>query len=154
MKICLVSSSGGHLTQTLHIMGAFEGHSVVLCTYNSPIDDLVKKAAKAYFTKNRFNQNTPNNLFWMGYLFIWSFFVLMREKPDVILSFGSEIAIPFFYYAKILRIKTIFIESWSRIENLSFTGKRVINLADLFLVQWPELKKKVGGKAQYWGGVL
>jgi UDP-N-acetylglucosamine transferase subunit ALG13 len=68
--------------------------------------------------------------------------IFLREKPDIIISTGSEIAIPMIYLSKILGKKVIFIESLTRISDLSFTGKIVRIATDVFLVQWEELTKQ------------
>jgi UDP-N-acetylglucosamine:LPS N-acetylglucosamine transferase len=79
---------------------------------------------------------------------------LRRERPDVIASTGSEIAIPFFYLAQILRIKTLYVESWCRVRTPSGTGRLVYPVADRFFVQWEPLLERFGPKAEYGGRVL
>lgn len=149
MKICLVCSHGGHLTETLQLMDAFEGHEVFFATYHSLREEQVQGVARAYFT-----QNMGASVFNMVKGLPWVLQVLWKERPDLIVSMGAEIAIPFFYVAKVLGIRTIFIESWCRITDLSGTGKLVYPVADLFLVQWPQLLSKCGKKAMYKGAVV
>ena len=69
-------------------------------------------------------------------------------------SLGAEIALPFFYLGKLFRIKTIFIESWCRLTDLSKTGRLLYPVTDLFLVQWPQLLSVCGRKARYEGAVI
>jgi len=81
--------------------------------------------------------------------------ILIKEKPDVIISTGGgDIAVPFCYIGKVLGAKVIFIESLSRITTASAGGRFVYPIADLFLVQWESLLKKYGNKAKYWGKVI
>lgn len=80
--------------------------------------------------------------------------ILLHEKPHLIVSSGSEIAIPFFYLAKLLPVKTLFIESCCRVATPSSTGKMVYPVADVFLVQWRQLLNSYGPKARYEGGIL
>jgi beta-1,4-N-acetylglucosaminyltransferase len=86
--------------------------------------------------------------------FLSTFRILAKEKPKLIVSTGSEIAIPAFYLAKLFRIKTIFIESWTRFIEPSGTGKMVYPVADIFLVQWERLLDKYGRKAKYEGAII
>ena len=79
--------------------------------------------------------------------------IMRKERPDYIISTGSEIAIPPFLIAKMTKAKTVFIESWCRTKTRSGTGKILYPFADLFLVQWPELLHHYGPKARYEGGV-
>ena len=149
MKIGLVCSHGGHLTETLQILEAFDGYDVFFATYHSPRDDYLMKIAPAFFTQNI--GTSPARLLKAT---IWAWEILRREKPDVILSLGAEIAIPFIYLAKFMGIRTIFIESWCRVEGLSKTGKLVYNIADQFWVQWPQLIDVGGPRVQYKGSVV
>jgi len=149
MKICLVCSHGGHFTETLQILKAFQGHEIFFATYHSARESEVKEIAQAYFTLN-----IGTSVWRLFKAIFWASYILFKEKPDVIVSLGAEIALPFFYLGKLFGIKTIFIESWCRVENLSKTGQLVYPIADLFLVQWPQLLKVCGPKAQYKGAVI
>ncbi|MDQ1496646.1 MAG: beta,4-N-acetylglucosaminyltransferase, partial [Actinomycetota bacterium] len=79
---------------------------------------------------------------------------LLRERPDAIVSTGSEIAIPFFYLARMLRIHSLYIESWCRVRTRSGTGRFVYPIVDRFFVQWPALLEQYGSKAELMGRVL
>jgi beta-1,4-N-acetylglucosaminyltransferase len=61
--------------------------------------------------------------------------ILRRERPHLVISTGAGIAVPGFVAAKLLGIRTIYIESYARVESLSLTGKVCYHLADRFLVQ-------------------
>tara|TARA_Y100000310_G_C20671613_1_gene810608 strand:+ start:1583 stop:1996 length:414 start_codon:yes stop_codon:yes gene_type:complete len=67
--------------------------------------------------------------------------ILRKSKPHTIISAGPSMTIPLFWVAKLLGIKTIFIESWVRVHNKSQTGRFVYPISDLFLVQWSSMKK-------------
>jgi beta-1,4-N-acetylglucosaminyltransferase len=149
MKIGLICSHGGHLTETLQIMEALEGHQIFFATYHSARDEAIRQLWPAYFTDNI--GTSVRRMLWAGW---WALEVLRRERPDAILSLGAEIAIPFFYWCKILGIKTLFIESWCRVENLSKTGRLVYPVADQFWVQWPQMLATCGPKARYYGAVI
>lgn len=146
MKICLTCSHGGHLTEILQLMDAFRDHDVFFITYEGArSNELTKKYTLKNLGMNpfRFLLSVPK-----------VFGILLHEKPDIVISTGSEIAIPVFYIAKLLRIKTMFIESLCRVEEPSMTGKIVYPVSDVFLVQWKKLIPKFGKKVQYWGNVL
>ena len=149
MKVALVCSHGGHLTQTLHLMEAFEGKEIFFCTFNSSRDAFLLDIAPAYFMKNYRNHIIRHIV-----NFFWAVMILIKEKPDVIVSLGADVAISFFVLAKIMRTKTLFIESWSRVDDLCLTGKLLYPIADAFWVQWPELLEKYGPKAEYMGAVV
>jgi UDP-N-acetylglucosamine:LPS N-acetylglucosamine transferase len=149
MKIALVCTHGGHLTQTLLLLDAFQGHEFFFATHHSVRDDHVLKIAPTYFSDNIGER--PIRLF--SSLF-WALNIILNEQPDVILSLGAEIALPFFFWGKLFRIKSIYIESWSRVNNLSRTGRIAYYLVDVFWVQWPQLLKVCGPKARYMGALI
>ena len=81
---------------------------------------------------------------------IQAYKILRKVRPKAIISAGPSMAIPLFWLAKMMRIKTIFIESWVRVHHKSQTGKLVYPVSDIFFVQW-ESMKKVYPKAVYAG---
>lgn len=147
MKLILVCSHGGHLSEMLALREAFRTHDTLYITYDNVRTR--KLQGRKYLLKN------------IGFsplrMMIESFrlaVILIRERPEVIISTGSEIAIPAIIFGKILRIHTIFIESWCRVSSDSGTGRIVYHFSDLFLVQWPQLLNVYGEKARFEGGIL
>jgi len=147
MKIALVCSHGGHLTEILHIMESFEGNETFFITYNN------FRTVNLDYDKYLM-ENIGTSPVKMVKAFYKTFKILLKERPDVIVSTGSEIAIPSFILSKLMGIKTIFIESWCRVNTKSGTGKIVYYFSDVFLVQWPELLELYGKKAQFKGAVI
>lgn len=68
-----------------------------------------------------------------------SFLYLAVVRPVAAISCGTGMTIPVFLAARALGIPTVFIESMSRVEDLSITGRFLLNRTDLFMVQWPQL---------------
>lgn len=146
MKICLICSHGGHLSEMLQLMEAFEGHETFFVTYDST---RTRELERKYLLRN-----IGTNPLSMVQALFSTFRILRKEKPKVIVSTGAEIAIPAFYLAKLFRIKTIFIESWARVIEPSGTGRMVYPVADVFLVQWQRLLTRCGKKAKYEGAIV
>ena len=63
---------------------------------------------------------------------------LRRERPDVVVSDGAGVAVPFFFVAKLLGIRTVFVEVVDRMTSRTLTGRLVYPIADLFCVQHAE----------------
>jgi UDP-N-acetylglucosamine:LPS N-acetylglucosamine transferase len=83
------------------------------------------------------------------------FFIFLKEKPTILFSTGSEIAVPPFYLGKFFfRTKLIYLECSAQVYHPSLTGRCVYPITDLFLVQWEFLLKKYGSKAKYVGGLI
>jgi UDP-N-acetylglucosamine:LPS N-acetylglucosamine transferase len=130
----------------LQLMEAFEGHETFFVTYDST---RTRGLERKYLLRN-----IGTNPLIMAQSFLSMLRILLREKPKLIVSTGSEIAIPAFCLARILRIRTIFIESWARVIEPSGTGRLVYPVADVFLVQWERLLSKYGKKARYEGAIF
>lgn len=149
MKVGLVCSHGGHLTEMLQLLEAFEGYDIFFVTYYSFRNEEVESIAPAYFT-----DNIGTNPWRLLKATFWAWSILRQERPGALVSLGAEIALPFFYWAKLWGIKTIFIESWCRVEDLSKTGRLVYQVADEFWVQWPQLSRICDSKAEFYGAVV
>lgn len=83
-------------------------------------------------------------------MFLQCIKIVLRHKPSVIISTGSYIAVPLFYFGKLYGAKLIFIESNAMVYSKTTTGKLVGWISDKIIVQWPEMLK-VYPKAEYWG---
>ena len=70
---------------------------------------------------------------------VQSMAILLRCRPQAVITTGPGVAVPVCAAAKLLRCKVIFIETGSRVHALSTTGRIMYKFADLFLVQWKEL---------------
>ena len=99
-----------------------------------------------YFPTNRNIKNLIRNTF-------VALKVLKKEKPDVIISSGAAVAVPFFYLGKLFGAKLIYIEVFDRIDKSTMTGKIVYPIVDKFIVQWDE-QKKVYPKAVNLGSIF
>ena len=150
MKICLVCTQGGHLVQMMRLLDAFDGHDYFFVTYNSEITNNLENA---YLIK--FEGWDLKGKILLIKSIIKAIKILVKEKPDVIISTGGgEIAVPFCYIGKVLGSRVIFIETLARMTTPSGGGRLVYPIADLFLVQWESLLERYGDKAKYWGKVI
>lgn len=137
IKICLVGSSGGHLTHLYMLKDFWKDKDRFWVTFDKEDAKSVLKGEKVYncyFPTNRNIKNLIKNT-------RLAIKVLKKEKPDIIISSGAAVAVPFFYIGKILRSKTIYIEVFDRINKPTLTGKLLYPVTDKFIVQWEEMKK-------------
>lgn len=80
------------------------------------------------------NRNIPNLL--KNTCLAWK--VLRKERPDLIVSSGAAVAVPFFLIGKLLGAKCVYVEVFDRVDKTTLTGRMLNGVADLFIVQWPE----------------
>lgn len=137
MKICLVGSSGGHLIHLYMLKPFWNDKERFWVTFNkADAQSLLENEKKyfCYYPTNRSLKGLVNNT-----IIAWN--VLKKEKPDLIISSGAAVAVPFFFLGKLFGSKLIYIEVFDRIDKPTITGKLVYPIADKFIVQWEEQKK-------------
>ncbi|WP_281288029.1 PssD/Cps14F family polysaccharide biosynthesis glycosyltransferase [Bacillus rubiinfantis] len=82
-----------------------------------------------------------------------SFYIFLKEKPDVIITTGAHTAVPMCYIAKLFGKKVIYIESFAKTKSASLSGRLIYPIADLFVVQWEKMLE-VYPKAVYGGSIF
>ncbi|AWZ44728.1 PssD/Cps14F family polysaccharide biosynthesis glycosyltransferase [Latilactobacillus sakei] len=137
MKVCLVGSSGGHLTHLYMLKDFWKNEDRFWVTF--PKEDAKsllaeEKVYACHYPTNRNLKNLIKNTF-------LALRVLFKEKPDLIISSGAAVAVPFFYLGKLFGAKTIYIEVFDRMDKPTVTGRLVYPVTDKFIVQWEEMKK-------------
>ena len=135
MKICLVGSSGGHLTHLYMLKPFWQNHDRVWVTFDKADAKSLLQNETMYPCHYPTNRNIKNLL--RNTVVAWK--VLRKEKPDLIISSGAAVAVPFFYLGKLFGAKTVYIEVFDRIDKPTLTGKLVHPITDLFVVQWEEM---------------
>ncbi len=149
MRILLVCSPGGHLQQMLALEPAWRGTERTWATLpGTDADSLLvdEEVVVGHSPTNRSLKNLARNT-----LLAWR--TLRRLRPDAILSTGAGLAVPFFVVGKLLRVHLVYVESVTRTESLSLSGRLVYPLADRFFVQWPAVAARFR-RAEYEGGIL
>ena len=146
-KVLLISSGGGHWIELLRLRSAFDGHFLVFAT--------VSESYRAHLGQAPLHV-VPDATRWdrLGLVRCAAevLALLMRERPDVVVSTG---ALPGFFgvvLARLVGARTIWVDSLANVEELSMSGQKVGRFADLWLTQWPELARPEGPR--YVGSVL
>ena len=137
MKICLVGSSGGHLTHLYMLKPFWQEQERFWVTFDKADARSLLEGETFYpchFPTNRNLKNLIKNT-----ILAWK--LLRKEKPDLIISSGAAVAVPFFYLGKLFGSKTMYIEVFDRIDGPTLTGKLVHPIADKFIVQWEEMEQ-------------
>lgn len=149
MKICLVGSSGGHLTHLYMLKPFWKDKERFWVTFDKEDANSLLENEKMYpcfFPTNRNIKNLIRNTF-------LAVKILKKERPDLIISTGAAVSVPFFYIGKILGAKLIYIEVFDRIDKPTVSGRLVYPITDRFIVQWEE-QKKVYKKAINLGSIF
>ena len=137
IKICLVGSSGGHLTHLYLLKPFWEKQERFWVTFDKEDARSLLKGERmitCYYPSNRSLKGLLANT-------RLAFSVLRRERPDLIISTGAAAAVPFFYVGKLFGAKTVYLEVFDRVDKDTMTGRIVYPVTDRFIVQWKEMKK-------------
>jgi len=134
MKVALVCSSGGHLAQLHRLEPWWREHERVWVTFDTIDATSLLAGEEVVWAHHPTTRNLANAL--RNARLAWR--VLREVRPDVVVSDGAGVAVPFFVVAKLLRISTVYLEVVDRIETRTLTGRLVYPMTDLFCVQWEE----------------
>lgn len=136
-KFLIVGSSGGHLTHMYMLKDIWSKHDRVWVTFDKADANSILKDERKYWCHYPTNRNIPN-LIKNTFLAIK---ILRKEKPDVIISSGAAVAIPFFLLGHLFGAKLVYVEVFDRIDKPTVSGKFCYRFADKFIVQWDEQLK-------------
>ena len=146
-KVIAVASIGGHWVQLLRIARPMEEHSDMIYVSTHPKCATMIEGQKFYQTTD-FSRSDAWKL-------IPSFFktvrLLLKEKPDAIITTGAAPGLVFLLVGKLLGIKTIWIDSIANAEHLSASGRIASRVASRTYTQWKDLAT---GKIYYAGNVF
>lgn len=146
-KVMAVASGGGHWVQLLRLRPAFEGSQMIYVTVEpSAKVDIVDGG---FYAIREGGRNSPFRLF---ISVLQLFFLIVRLRPDVVISTGAAPGYFAIRIGKMLGAKTIWVDSVANTQKLSMAGAMVERYADLWLTQWPHLSKKNG--PSYFGSVI
>lgn len=140
-KLLLISSIGGHLTQLLQLEPLFSQYDYHIVTEKSAITKQMKKKHPVSFLVYGGRNYPVRYIFKFSFNILKSFFLFLRERPDVVITTGAHTAVPMCYIAKFFRKKVIYIESFAKTTSPNLSGRLVYPIADLFVVQWESMKK-------------
>jgi exopolysaccharide biosynthesis glucuronosyltransferase PssD len=146
-KILLVASAGGHWVQLNRLKPAFAGHR---CIYASTLSGCARQVPDAEF------HLLPDASLWNKFKLLWLAakvaWLILRLRPDVVVSTGAAPGFFAVLFGKKLGARTIWLDSIANPEVMSKSGQKVKPYADLWLTQWEHLAGPDG--PQFTGAVL
>ena len=149
LKICLVASAGGHLSQLLKIAPAVEGYEAFVITTSEAVRKNLTQFGRVYVVGECNRQHGLKVI--QVFLACWR--ILRRERPDVVLSTGAAAGCMCCFLGKLRGAKVVWVDSITNVDRLSLSGWLVRHIADLFLVQWAALGQKYRG-TEYVGTIV
>lgn len=134
-KVCIPTSSGGHLTHMCLLKPLWvEAADRFWVTFDKADANARLKGERVYHCHYPTNRNIPN----LMKNTVLAIKVLWKERPDLIVSSGAAVAVPFFFLGKLMGAKLVYVEVFDRVDRPTLTGRLVRRICDAFVVQWEE----------------
>lgn len=146
-KVLAIASGGGHWVQLMRVLPAFDDCDVVFATVRAEYRAQV--SPRRLHVVHDANQSHKLGLLRLATKLAW---VILRERPDVIVSTGAAPGCIGMWYGRLAGARTIWIDSIANVDRLSLSGQLVRRSADLWLTQWPHLA--TSGGPHYMGAVI
>jgi UDP-N-acetylglucosamine:LPS N-acetylglucosamine transferase len=147
-RVLFVSSSGGHWIQLRRLRPAFDDWSrYYACTnagYRSTIDP-----EERFFGVPEATRWNKVRLVFQALTVLW---IMLRTHPEVVVSTGASPGFFAMLFGRLLRRKTIWVDSIANVDELSLSGQQARRFADLWLTQWEHLACPEGPK--YFGSLV
>ena len=132
MRICVVSSIGGHLDEVMQLLPVILKHDYFfVVNAEGSLPKVIEEKTVRIIHSERDWKLIIN--FWEAAR------ILFVRRPDVIISCGAGPAVPFAIVGKVMGMKVVFIETFAAVERPTLTGRLLRPLADLFIYQWENL---------------
>lgn len=147
-KVLAISSPGGHWIQLNKICNEMEKRfDVVYATAGTQYSS--KNSSKTIHNIIDASADSKLKLIPLVFQLLW---IMAKERPSTIISTGAAPGAIAMLLAKILPIKTIWVDSIANVAVLSRSGRLVKKHADLVVTQWEPLSN--GENIIYKGSVL
>ncbi len=140
-RALFVCSTGGHLAQLLLLRPWWEHHDRAWVTFDKADARSHLARERTWWAHHPTTRNIPNLLRNVGL----ARRVLRSERPDVVISNGAGVAVPFLVFARLRGIPTVYVEVFDRVDSPTLTGRMCRPFTDLFCVQWPEQQRHYRG---------
>jgi UDP-N-acetylglucosamine:LPS N-acetylglucosamine transferase len=135
LRICLAASAGGHISQLLKLAESWNGYETFCVTTTEVVRNKLSKSGEVYVV-GECNRQHPIRVV---AVLLRCCRIIFKERPDVVISTGAAAGCMLCFLGKMFGAKVVWIDSITNVERISLSGRMVRYIADLFLVQWPEL---------------
>jgi UDP-N-acetylglucosamine:LPS N-acetylglucosamine transferase len=131
LEVFCVGSAGGHLAQLRVLAPWLDDQRTTWVTFDLPDARSSLDGRDVVFAHSPTTRNVKNLL--RNLVLAWR--LVRTRRPDLIVSTGAAVALPFFLVGRLFGARTSYIEVVDRIDSRTLTGRLCRPFADLFLVQ-------------------
>jgi len=137
------------MSQLLKLAESWNGHETFCVTTTEVVRDKLSKFGGVYVV-GECNRQQPVRVV---KVLLRCIRIAFRERPDVVISTGAAAGCILCFLCKMYGAKVVWIDSVTNVERISLSGRMVRHIADLFLVQWPELASRYK-RVEYVGAII
>lgn len=159
-KVMAISSAGGHWVQLQRLRAAWDDcDAIYVTTKEGYRDELTADAERRGQSTPKFYRVVDANR-WQKFRLLRQLVgilvILIRERPDVIVSTGAAAGFFALKAGKLMGARTIWLDSIANAGALSLSGQKASGCADLWLTQWEHLAVSDSAKRapEYKGSVV
>lgn len=142
-KVVFISSTGGHFNELMQLKPIFENYNYSIITEKDKTNEFLKEKyrGKLFYLPYGTRSHLFKYIFIYLYLILKTIYLYFKIRPQVIVTTGTHTAGPICYLGKIFGSKIIYIETFANINRKTATGRLIYPIANLFIVQWEEMKQ-------------
>lgn len=138
MKIFAAASIGGHWKQLLRITKPLEERFEIVYASTHPKCATMTNGGTFYLM----NDFSRRDAWRMVPMFFRLLRILWHERPDAVLTTGAAPGLVCVLAGRLLRCKTIWVDSIANAEHMSGSGRIARHFASRVYTQWPNLAQK------------
>lgn len=144
MKYLITAFGGGHTSLALACMGKIGGQKLFVILTNDEMSrnrmDALRLDYSMVIEPRRFGESLVNPVVWLRFLInvLQSLDILVRKRPDTVISTGPNPSIPISLLARLGGKELINVEAVDRVIEPSLTARILSFFADETWVHWKE----------------
>lgn len=147
IKVLAIASGGGHWVQLLRLRPAFEGCEVVYASVHAA--SAAEVQGHRFYSFKDASRKNKQVFFLLVLRMLW---IVLRERPDVIVTTGAAPPLICLYYGRLIGARTLWIDSIANCKELSTSGRYAAKIATRCVSQWEKIAHE--NKIEYWGRTL
>ena len=156
LNIMLVASAGGHWIELMRLRPAWRELRATYVSTDPELAEEVRRISlqeqQAFLGYHSLVEANRWQKFRLLRLILQLIILLVRARPDIILTTGAAPGYFALRIGRVLGARTIWVDSIANADELSLSGQKAGKYADLWLTQWKHLAKPHG--PHYLGSVL